>query len=66
MTTNDGVAIDFTDFVQPEFFQITPQLRWINRRDISMPSHYDSVLQQLWQGSNGAQRWEDVPTVRTE
>jgi hypothetical protein len=36
-------------------YALTPALRW-----------RDGVLEQAWQGSDGAVRWEAVPTVETE
>lgn len=50
-----------------ESWSATPQLRYVERQSASWmdePTHI--VLQQLWQGSNGSQKWEDVPTVREE
>ena len=50
-------------------WSITPQLRYVER---AYPTWCDgpdptyTVLQQLWQSSNGSQKWEDVPTVREE
>ena len=37
------------------WFQPTSALRWRN-----------GILEQMWQGSDGSQRWEPVPTVNDE
>lgn len=60
-----------------ESFQLTNQLRYLSRADqvpVDDPTapegafwtHHVTVLQQMWQGSNGTQRWVDVPTVEEE
>lgn len=46
-----------------EHWVVTPYLRWVDR---PMPWDTLPTLQQLWQGSNGSQKWEDVQTVREE
>jgi hypothetical protein len=40
---------------QPQYFTPTVNLRF--RQDFTQ-----KVLQQMWQGSQGAQEWRDVPT----
>jgi hypothetical protein len=44
-----------------ENFTPTLHLRW---RWVIIGIRYDRVLQQLWQGDKGHQRWLDVPTAR--
>lgn len=43
-----------------ESFSITMGFRWFSPR---FNLGYDKVLQQLWLGTNGTERWVDVPTV---
>lgn len=51
-----------------ESFTITPGLRFVERDagtlDGTSLRRTIRVLQQMHQGSNGTQRWEDVPLVR--
>jgi hypothetical protein len=52
---------------QSGYWVCTPQLRWFHRRDVIERigsvtiGKNRRVLQQLWQGSDGTQKWEDVP-----
>ena len=44
---------------------LTPQLRW-KRKEVDMmdgTAMNINELQQMWQGSNGEQKWEPVPFV---
>ena len=44
---------------------LTPQLRW-KRKEVDMTDGTAmniNELQQMWQGSNGEQKWEPVPFV---
>ena len=41
-----------------EIFSKTNNLRWLVPIDES--TGFDPVLQQMWQGSEGSQKWEDV------
>lgn len=50
-----------------ESFTATNQLRFVRRevpseRNAGCMTHI-SILQQMWQGSNGTQKWQDVPMV---
>jgi len=50
-----------------ETFHLTNQLRFVRRevrseRDATMMTHVN-ILQQMWRGSSGTQKWEDVPMV---
>lgn len=40
--------------------------RWLDRSPDGHPTHYERVLQQAWDGSDGKRVWQDVPTVRME
>lgn len=43
-----------------EAFHLTPALRW---RVPSGTTTKPPVLEQMWQGDRGTQRWEPVPRV---
>jgi hypothetical protein len=50
-----------------EHFVLTSRLRWVTRLVKLLPFYHPSetttqVLQQMWKGNKGTQRWEDVPT----
>ena len=55
-----------------ESWILTNQLRWVERTEYMTRDYGDytetvgaknyKVLQQMWQGSNGTQKWEDVST----
>lgn len=44
-----------------ETFTITPRLRFVVRAE---GPTIKRILQQMWQGTTGTQRWEDVPIER--
>lgn len=48
--------IDASTIEATESFYITPKLRWVIYNN-------EKILEQLWQGTQGTQRWESVPTV---
>ncbi len=53
-----------------ESFTLTTRLRWLTRvvTVVKLPPFYQpqvtttQVLQQMWIGEKGTQRWQDVPT----
>lgn len=47
----------------PGFFAITPAMRWCQRYAEGTFENI-TVLQQCWVGSDGSEKWEDVPKVR--
>jgi hypothetical protein len=58
----DTMKIGFTppieyDSIKFEYWQATNQLRWFDNGT-------ETVLQQMWQGSNGTQKWENIETVK--
>ena len=59
------------DMAKVEVFQPTMRLRWVMRKfklpDFYQPGETESpVLQQLWRGSRGTERWEDVPVEHAD
>lgn len=59
---HEGVGVNWT---------ATNQLRFVERhetfsRDGEHYARLVKVLQQMWQGSNGTQKWEDVPLETEE
>ena len=53
--------------IENQSYTATTELRWFKkyvRSDYVIDSLEEkTILQQLWQGSKGHQKWEDVPTV---
>jgi hypothetical protein len=44
-------------------YSVTPYLRYVKRRIFidEQRSKYELRLQQMWQGSDGSQKWEWIP-----
>lgn len=49
-------------------WHLTPQLRWKQKEVYVMNGTVANIseLQQMWQSSNGEQKWEAVPFVENE
>lgn len=71
---SDGVII-FSDSANTgEYFTLTNRLRFevrtVRVSDGALSTGVKivarRVLQQMWQGANGTQRWEDVPEVQQD
>jgi hypothetical protein len=60
---NDYFRIKMSREVYSESWQPTCNLRWIYRSKKFDPINLDMILQQMWQGSQGNQKWEDIPIV---
>jgi hypothetical protein len=67
MTTDPIITMDGTPWPSV-MFSATTQFRWA-RRTVKLDPFFfpdetvTTVLQQMYQGSDGTQRWEDVPIV---
>lgn len=62
--TLETAQLGIGDVVRTTWF-LTPQLRW-KRKEVDMTDGTAmniNELQQMWQGSNGEQKWESVPFV---
>jgi len=47
-----------------EYFVPTLRFRWFLKKNTVIEFNLEEkVLQQLYQGSNGSQKWEDIETV---
>lgn len=54
------------DFTTSQSWTLTMRLRWVNKQ-IPIDEHTsktEKTLQQMWQGSAGEQKWEDVKFVQ--
>ena len=53
-----------------ESFEITPQLRWVEKwipideKQTDIYTQEYKVLQQLHRGNRGTEKWEDVPSIK--
>ena len=61
---NETAQLDIGGVVCTTWF-LTPQLRWKLKEVDMMDGTAMNIneLQQMWQGSNGEQKWEPVPFV---
>lgn len=53
-------SMKVTEFNPSESWSITPHLRYVEN------SINETTLQQMWQGSNGTQKWETVEIIKEE
>jgi len=52
--------------IENENFWVTPYLRFVKRQIHKEQPGFEMhgiILQQMWQGSNGTQKWEDIEII---
>ena len=64
LKNNEDAQLGIGDVLYITWF-LTPQLRWKLKEVNMMDGTAMNIneLQQMWQGSNGEQKWEPVPFV---